>query len=80
MILPVRREALREREALDEADERMAYERESPSERLALTIELCDLTRALAEAVGASWVVEPDDDLAERARLYARPLRALARS
>jgi hypothetical protein len=35
MILPVRREALHKREALDEADERMAYERESPSDRLA---------------------------------------------
>jgi hypothetical protein len=80
MIPPVRREALRQREALDEADERMAHERESPSERLALTIELSDLTRALAEAVGAPWVSEPADDLGEKARLYARPLRALAHS
>jgi hypothetical protein len=80
MILPFRREALRAREALDEADEVEAYARETPSERLALVIELSDLARSLAEAVGAPWVTETVDDLEEKARLYALPLRVLMRS
>ena len=79
VILPLRREALREREALDETDEAVAYAQETPGERLAMAIELSDLTRSLAEAAGAPWVAEPHDDLADKARLYAAPLRALGR-
>jgi hypothetical protein len=79
MIPPVRREALRERENLDEADEYRTAEGESVSERLAMAIELSDLTRSLAESVAAPWVVEPAKDLEERARLYAAPLRLLVR-
>jgi hypothetical protein len=79
MIPPVRRDALREREALDEADEAEAYARESSSERLAMALELSDVTRALAESVGARWVTEPVLDLEEKAELYVAPLRASAR-
>jgi hypothetical protein len=80
VILPVRREALREREALDEADEMDACARETPSERLAMTIELSEITRALAEAVGAPWVTEPPDDLEQKAQAYAAPLRVPVRT
>jgi hypothetical protein len=79
VIPPVRREALRERQALDQVDELEAFAHETLGERLALTIELSDLSRALAEAVGASWVTQPVDDLGDKARLYAAPLRALVR-
>jgi hypothetical protein len=79
VIPPVRREALRERQALDEADEAAAYARETVGERLAMAIELSDLTRSLAEAVGAPWVTEPVDDLGDKSRLYAAPLHALVR-
>jgi hypothetical protein len=77
VILPVRRETLREREALDEADEAVAYAHETPADRLAVAIELSDLTRSLAEAVGAPWLADLRDDLGDKARLYAAPLRAL---
>jgi hypothetical protein len=80
VIPPVRRDALRERQALDEADEAAAYARETVGERLAMAIELSDLTRSLAEAVGAPWVTDAVDDLEDKARLYAAPLRALDRS
>ncbi|MBI4701875.1 MAG: hypothetical protein HY744_12105 [Deltaproteobacteria bacterium] len=79
MLPPVRREVLREREAQDDADDAAVSARETPGERLALTIELSELTRALAEAVGAPWVTAPADDLGEKARLYAAPLRLLVR-
>ena len=80
MLLPVRREALRERQALDEADELAQHARETISDRLAMAIELSELTRALAVAVGAPWVAEAVDDLEDKARLWAAPLRALERS
>lgn len=75
MIPPVRREALRKRAEIDEADERVAFESESLSDRLALALELSGITRALAESVDAPWIREPPDDLPEKARLYAEPLR-----
>jgi len=65
---------------MDEACDIEAYTRESVSDRLAMAIELSDLTRALAESVGAPWVNEPVDDLGDKARLYSAPLRALVRS
>lgn len=76
----MKRDALRERALQDDADEAEACAHESLSERLALTIELSDLSRALAEAVSAAWPSAPTDDLEDKSRLYAAPLRALVRA
>jgi hypothetical protein len=79
MILPVRRDALRDRELLDEADELEAYARSTPSERLALALALSDLTRKLAKGAGSRWIDEGSADLETKAALYVAPLRALMR-
>ena len=77
MILPLRRDALRERDRLDEADEDAAFARSTPSQRLELSVELSDVTRSLAESVGSAWVSEAGMALENKARLYVTPLRAL---
>lgn len=79
MILPMRREALKIRGAMDEAEEERICAGESVSERLLMTLELSELSRALAFAVDAPWTREVFDDLADKARLYAAPLRVLVR-
>ena len=64
------RKALAERNA---EDDRLALEqarRCTVGERLAQALELSDVARALAVSVGASWVVSPADDLADKARRY----------
>jgi hypothetical protein len=80
MILPLRRDELKGRATLDKRDEAEQYERESPEQRLLIGLRHSELTRKLARAAGADWIIEPGDDLAEKARLYAVPLRKLCRS
>jgi hypothetical protein len=75
MILPFNRDRLRERNASDLVDEIKEARRRSPAERVEQTLELSDLVRALAQAAGS----EVPDDLAEKARLYAEPLRVATR-
>ncbi|HZF47527.1 MAG TPA: hypothetical protein VE093_02695 [Polyangiaceae bacterium] len=77
MILPLRRDALRERDRLDEADEDAAFARSTPSQRLELSVELSDVMRSLAESVGSAWVSDASMALENKARLYVTPLRAL---
>ena len=79
MILPVRREPLKERSELDELDELREARAESPAERLQLALELSELTRELAEATAASWTRATPDDLDEKARVYLAPLRAVTK-
>jgi hypothetical protein len=79
MILPVRREALRDRQLLDEADEMDAHARGTPSERLGLALALSDLARKLARGAGSRWVEEGSADLESKSALYVAPLRALMR-
>lgn len=67
-----RARALRERSDLD--DELEQSRAESPEARIALSLELSELSRSAAESLGAAWIRVPPDDLAEKARLYARPL------
>jgi hypothetical protein len=76
LIPPVRRDRLRERSARDEQEQLAQARQESPAQRFEMALELAELTRELAEAAGASWVREPPDDLAVKARAYAEPLRA----
>lgn len=80
MILPFDRARLRERNLLDEAEEREAARALAPDEGLLATIALSQLVRDLARAAGpltepvdAGW----GDDLAQKAHLYAEPLRLL---
>jgi len=75
MLLPFDRDRLRERNAIDLAQEIEEAQRRSTPERFEQTLELSELVRALAEATG----VEVPDDLAEKARLYAEPLRVATR-
>ena len=79
MLLPFRREALRERARLDEADEADAYQRTTLSERIERSIELSELARELACAVGSSWTEQASAGLDEKARLYVAPMRAVTR-
>jgi hypothetical protein len=77
VILPLRRDALKERDLLDEADEDAAFTRSTPSQRLELSVEISDVTRSLAESVGSDWVSEASMGLENKACLYVAPLRAL---
>jgi hypothetical protein len=77
MILPVRRDALRERERLDEQDDMAAHAHGTPSERLAMALGLSDLVRKLARSAGSRWVEAGSADLETKSALYVAPLRAL---
>jgi hypothetical protein len=79
MILPLRRDALRERGHLDEADEDADFARSTPSQRLESSVELSDVTRSLAESVGSAWVAEASMSLESKAHLYVAPLQTLLR-
>ena len=80
MILPFDRARLRERNALDDAEEREAARALSPGEGLLATIAVSQLVRDLARAAGALPDQPPSrwaDDLAGKAHLYAEPLELL---
>lgn len=79
MQLPFRRDALRERARLDEADEAEAYARTTPDERIERCLELSELACDLAESVGGAWVGEAGASLEENAQLYVAPLRLVLR-
>ena len=79
MLLPFRRDALRERARLDEADEADAYEQTTPSERIERSLELSELARELADAVSSAWTDQASAGLEEKARLYVAPMHAVGR-
>ena len=78
VILPFNRARLQERNALDEAEEQAAAARRTPGERVEMSLDLSQLVRELAHATGADQAAEMRSDLAEKAHLYAAPLRILA--
>jgi hypothetical protein len=78
VILPFDRGRLRERNALDDAQDRAEARRRSPAERVASTLELSQLVRDLSQATGSDELVDEAVALGEKARLYAAPLRILA--
>lgn len=78
MILPFNRARLRERNALDDAEEQAAAAQRTPGERVEMSLDLSQLVRELAHATGADQATSTRSDLAEKARLYAEPLRILA--
>ncbi len=75
VIPPFDRSRLRERNLLDEADARADAAALDPARRLEQALELSAFV--LAHATGADGSV-PEADLADKARLYASPLRLLA--
>lgn len=77
MILPFNRARLRERNALDEAEDREDAARRSPAERVAISLELSQLVCDLSHAAGTDRSDDDHADLAEKASLYAAPLRIL---
>lgn len=79
MIPPFRREALRERARLDEADDADVYERTTPSERIERSLELSELARELAHAVGNTWTAHASADIEEKASRYVAPMRMVMR-
>lgn len=78
MILPFDRSRLRLRNALDDAEAIADAARRSPAERVQVSLDLSQLVRELARAAGTDQLVDYRADLAEKARLYVTPLRALA--
>lgn len=66
------RERLAERNAVDDAEAMAALRLLSPGQRLAQALDLSDAARSLARSVGARWLDEPHDDLADKARRTPR--------
>ncbi len=77
MLLPFDRARRRERNALDDAEERADAARRSPAERVALSLSLSQLVLDMSRAAGTADAADACDDLSEKARLYAEPLRIL---
>jgi hypothetical protein len=76
-MLPFDRTRLRERNQRDQEADRADAAAHTPAERLEQAVELSELILALSRAAGSDTTV-PATDLAEKARLYAYPLRILA--
>jgi hypothetical protein len=73
---PFDRAKLAEKNARDAADAITDAAAKTPEQRIAETLELSELVRALARANGIDPASCPSD-LAEKARLWARPMRLL---
>lgn len=77
MLLPFDRARLRARNAIDDAEQLLEAARLSPSQRTEQSLELSQLVIDLARAAGAPEALR-EIELAEKARLFVAPLRALA--
>ena len=77
VLLPFDRRRLRRRSDLDDRDELSLASEDTPEERFLLSLELAELTRELAQAAGADWIKRERQDLSEKSRLYALPLRSV---
>lgn len=78
MLPPFNRQALKLRNALDLDDERNAAAARSAGEGMMEVAELADVIRCLEIAATAG--APAASDLAEKARLYVRPLAAARRA
>jgi hypothetical protein len=74
--LPARRDALAQRNRLDEIDEARQYALESPAERLSFALQSSELVRQLAMAVGNQ---NGAADLDQKSAQYVMPLSRLVR-
>jgi hypothetical protein len=78
VIPPFDRARLAEKNALDEAEAIADAAAKTPEERIEETLELSELVRELARANGVDPAAGASD-LAEKARLWARPMKLLLR-
>lgn len=77
MLLPFDRARLRERNALDDAEDRADAARRTHAERVELGLSLSQLVHDISCGSGIAPVADALDTLAEKARLYVAPLRLL---
>lgn len=75
MTAPFDRQRLAEREQRDALEEALLFGHESPGERVAMSLALCDVSRALARAASAPWILDPPDDLSLKSITRAVPFR-----
>jgi hypothetical protein len=78
VLLPFNRESLRERNVVESDAERQRVAGSSPEQGFMDTLELSEVVRELAQATSAES--SETYDLAAKAKLYVRPLRAAQRS
>jgi hypothetical protein len=78
VLLPFKRDRLRERNAVDRAEDQSDSALRSPAERVEITLQLSEAVRLLSHATGAPQHASEDASLEGKARLYALPLRLLA--
>lgn len=79
MKLPFDRERMRERNLLDDIGEIDLAVAQSPAERLAATLTLSDLALAFFRGNPDAPVLDRLEELEEKARLWAAPLKAIRR-
>ncbi|TMQ12866.1 MAG: hypothetical protein E6J90_11570 [Deltaproteobacteria bacterium] len=79
MKLPFDRERMRERNLLDDIDEIEQAIAQSPEERFAAGLVLSNLALAFFRGNPDAPVLDRLEELEEKARLWAAPLRAIQR-
>jgi len=79
MKLPFDRERMRERNLLDDIGEIELTAAQSPAERFVATLALSNLALAFFRGNPDAPVLDRLDDLKEKARLWAAPLKAIER-
>jgi hypothetical protein len=78
VLLPFKSGRLRERNAVDEAEDQADSALRSPAERVEITLQLSEVVRLFSHVTGAPQHASEDADLEGKARLYALLLRLLA--
>jgi len=79
MKLPFDRERMRERNLLDDIGEIELTAAQSPAERFAATLALSNLALAFFRGNPDAPMLDWLEDLEEKARLWAAPLKAIKR-
>jgi hypothetical protein len=79
MKLPFDRERMRERNLLDDIGEIELTAAQAPAERFEATLTLSNLALALFRGNPDAPVLDRLEDITEKARLWAAPLRAIRR-
>ncbi len=78
MLLPFNRQSMRERNLLDQIESWKRAKHGSAAQRLRSELELCDLIRDLRHSPKTRAASRRD--LAEKARLWIAPLKAIAKA